>query len=58
MAAEFAHKVPLLVAVDDEKVKVMIRHPSAFEARFALIRLYKVNGFDKHLLTDAINKVN
>ena len=36
----------------------MIRHASAAEARLALARLYRVNGYDQALLTDAINKIN
>lgn len=47
-----------MVPFDDEKVKVMIRHPTAKDARQALSRLYKVDGFPKNLLSDAILKVN
>ena len=50
--------MPYLVPFDDEKVKVLIRHPTAHDARHALARLYKVPGFDKPLLSDAILKVN
>jgi hypothetical protein len=57
-AAEYADKLPLLVPVDDEKVKVLIRHPSALRARFALARLYKAEGFDKEVLVEAIDRVN
>lgn len=46
-ASEYAHKVPLLVPLEDEKVKVMIRHPTAMEARFALCKLYKTFSFNQ-----------
>lgn len=50
-AAKYADQVPVLVPVDDEKVKILIRHPSAVDARFALIKLYKANGFDQEILS-------
>ena len=56
--AEQKKDLPTMVHFDDDKVKVMVRHPLAKDCRWALARLYKTNGGDKPLLVDAINKVN
>jgi hypothetical protein len=57
-AQEYAHKVPLLVTVSDEKIKVIIRSPEAADARIALGKLYKTKTPSAEILTDVINLVN
>ena len=58
IAAEHASELPSLLPFDDEKVKILIRHCTAREARWALARLYKADSFDKNLTAEAILKVN
>jgi len=45
-AQEYAHKVPLLANISDEKIKIIIRSPDALDSRIALGRLYKTTSFD------------
>lgn len=57
-AQEFAHKVPLLVHLSDEKIKTIIRCPEALESRIALGKLYKTTSFNAQILTETINIIN
>jgi hypothetical protein len=45
-SSDFAHEVPLLVNLGDEKIKTIIRHPAALNARIALAKLYKTKKVD------------
>lgn len=50
-AAQYAADVPLLVNVGDEKVKTIIRHPDALNARIALAKLYKCQKVNPEIVT-------
>jgi hypothetical protein len=58
IAVEHKNELPDLLPFDDEKVKILIRHCTAREARWALARFYKADTFDKDLTAEAILKVN
>lgn len=49
-----ASELPKLTPFDDEKVKVLIRHHTARNARWALARLYKCDDFNQKLTEEAI----
>ncbi len=57
-AKEYAHKVPLLVDIIDERIKIIMRSPDAVEARIALGRLYITKNPSAEQLTDVITLVN
>ncbi len=57
-AQDYAHKVPLLVAISDDKIKVIIRSPEAVDARIALGKLYKTSSPSAEMLSDVISAVN
>ena len=55
---EYAHKVPMIVQLSDDKMKYMLTHPDAVDARIAMAKLYKRTSFNVELLTEVINLVN
>jgi hypothetical protein len=57
-AKEYAHKVPLLVDIIDERIKVIMRSPDAVEARIALGKLYKTKSPSAEMLTEVITLIN
>ena len=57
-AKEYAHKVPLLVDIIDERIKVIMRSPYAVESRLALAKLYRTKSPSAETLTEVINMVN
>jgi hypothetical protein len=57
-AKEYAHKVPLLVDIIDERIKIIMRSPDAVDARIALGKLYKTKSPSAEMLTEVITMVN
>lgn len=57
-AKDYAHKVPLLVDIIDERIKIIMRSPYAVETRLALAKLYRTKNPSAETLTEVINMVN